>query len=273
MDRFSHRVANLLVGNNSECATLEATLVGPTVEFLAGTVFAVAGGEFELWLDGVPVEANMARYAKTGGTLEFGRRIAGARAYLALAGGIDVPLTLGSRSTDLASGLGGRLLRVGDHLDVGSAQRRQPALGQSRKIIDLPKGGATLRFLVGPDAFRFSSEAMAVFTQSRYRVGTDSNRMGYRLIGKTLEIANDLPILSSATPSGTIQIPPSGAPILLMADHQTTGGYAKIGTVITVDLAAAGQLAPGDWVTFETCGHGEAVAALIAIEQALCCPA
>ena len=166
-----------------------------------------------------------------------------------------------------------RKQRAGDRLDVGSAQSRQPALGQSRKVVDLPEGGATLRFLVGPDAFRFSSEAMTVFTHSRYRVGPDSNRMGYRLLGKTLEMADDSPILSSATPSGTIQIPPSGEPILLMADHQTTGGYAKIGIVITVDLAAAGQLAPGDWITFEACDHGEAVAALIAIEQALWHPA
>ena len=273
IDQVSHRVANLLVGNDPECATLEATLVGPTVEFLTETVFAVAGGEFELWLDGDPVEVNMARYARFGGILQFGRRTAGARAYLALAGGIDVPATLGSRSTDLASGLGGCPLRAGDRLDVGSAQSSQPALGESRKVLDLPEGGATLRFLVGPDAFRFSSEAMTVFTHSRYRVGPDSNRMGYRLLGKTLDMADDSPILSSATPSGTIQIPPSGEPILLMADHQTTGGYAKIGTVITVDLAAAGQLAPGDWITFEACDHGDAVAALIAIEQALWCSA
>ena len=269
MDFVSHRVANMLVGNDPGCATLEVTIIGPTIEFLAETMFAVTGGEFELWLDENQVQANIARHAKHGSRLRFGRRTAGARAYLAVAGGIDVPSILGSRSTDLASGLGGRPLRAGDCLDVGQAQSTPSVSRQLARVLDPPGGGATLRFLIGPDAVRFSGENMTVLTHSRYTVGPDSNRMGYRLMGPALDLANKQPIVSAATPTGTIQVPPSGQPILLMVDHQTTGGYAKIGTVITADLAVAGQLAPGDWVAFEVCEHGEAVTALIAIEQAL----
>ena len=272
MDAVSHRLANLLVGNQPDCATLEVTLVGPTLEFLTETIFAVAGAEFELWLDAEPTPVNTPRQAGRGSHLRFGRRGGGARAYLAVAGGIDVPPVLGSRSTDLASGLGGlagRPLRRGDQLGVG--QWTDPGVFRvpSAVSVILPKGGATLRVLPGPDEDRFNSRAMEVFGQARFTLGPESNRMGYRLRGPSLELVRTDPLLSSATPVGTVQVPPSGQPILLMADRQTTGGYATIATVISADVSVAGQLAPGDWIAFEVCERRAAIAALIALEQTL----
>ena len=272
MDGVSHRLANGLVGNDPDCATLEITLVGPTIEFLADTTFAVAGAEFELQLDAEPTPAHTSCHAGRGSRLRFGRRGAGARAYLAVAGGIDVPPVLGSRSTDLASGLGGlagRPLRVGDRLGVGQwAGPRVPRVSTIAPVT-LPRGGATVRVMLGPDQDRFGRRTMDLFERARFTLGPESNRMGYRLGGPSLELARTEPLLSSATPVGTVQVPPSGQPILLMADRQTTGGYAKIATVISADLPIAGQLAPGDWIAFEICERQEAIAALIALEQTL----
>ena len=272
MDGVSHRLANLLVGNEPSCATLEVTLVGPTLEFLSEATFAVAGAEFELRLDERPVPGHTSCHARRGSRLRLGRRGFGARAYLAVAGGIDVPPVLGSRSTDLASGLGGfagRPLRAGDRLGVGRwAGPRVPRMPPGAPVA-LPSGGARVRVMPGPDGDRVGLRAMEVFGQARFTLGPESNRMGYRLRGPSLELAEMGPLLSSATPVGTVQAPPSGEPILLMADRQTTGGYAKIATVISADLPVAGQLAPGDWIAFEVCERREAVAALIALEQSL----
>ena len=272
MDSVSHRLANLLVGNQPDCATLEATLVGPEVEFLADATFAVAGAQFELRLDTRPVPATTVCRAGRGSRLRFGRSGAGARAYLAVSGGIDVPLVLGSRSTDLASGLGGlggRPLRGGDQLAVGRVTGRGTARRPDGVPFDLPRGGATLRVMPGPDQGRFTPDAVERLTRARFTLEPESNRMGYRLRGPSLELAETRPLLSRATPVGTVQVPPSGQPILLMADRQTTGGYAQIATVVSADLPVAGQLAPGDWIAFEVCERREAVAALIALEQVL----
>ena len=272
MDSVSHRLANLLVGNPPDCATLEATLVGPDIEFLADATFAVAGAEFELRLDGEPVPTTTACRAGTGSRLRLGRRRVGARAYVAVGGGIDVPPVLGSRSTDLASGLGGlagRPLRGGDRLAVGRATAPPAPRSVGGVPFDLPRGGATLRVMTGPDEARFGTGVIERLTGARFTLGPECNRMGYRLRGPSLEPAEAQPLLSRATPVGTLQVPPSGQPILLMADRQTTGGYAAIATVVSADLPMAGQLAPGDWIAFQVCERREAVAALIALEQAL----
>ncbi len=272
MDGVSHRIANLLVGNRPDRATLEVTVVGPSLDFLADVTFAVAGAKFELWLDAEPIAANSSRRAARGSRLRFGRRRAGARAYLAVAGGIDVPPVLGSRSTDLASGLGGlggRPIRSGDRLEVGRSNSLRAAETPVGFPFRLPRGGATVRVMPGLEVGRFPPRTMELFEKTRYTLGPESNRMGYRLRGEALGLADTESLLSSATPPGTIQVPPSGEPILLMADRQTTGGYARIASVISADLAVAGQLAPGDWIAFEVCEHREALAALIALEQAL----
>lgn len=272
MDEVSHRLANRLVGNPPDRAALEITLVGPSLAFLAETTFAVTGARFELRLDAAAIPMGRVCRAARGSRLEFGRRNAGARAYLAVAGGIDVPPVLGSRSTDLASGLGGlggRPVRAGDRLVVGSTTGAPPPGGAPIVPFILPDGGAQVRVLPGPERDRVAPGARELFARARFTIATDSNRMGYRLQGPAIELADTTPLLSSPTPLGTVQVPPSGQPILLMADRQTTGGYVRIATVISADLPVAGQLGPGDWIAFAPCEHREAVAALIGLEQRL----
>jgi len=271
MDIYSHRLANALVGNSEEAATLEVTLAGPELEFDDERDVAVTGAEFE----GVPREVFRVH---AGQRVVFGQRIRGARAYVAVSGGIETPKVLGSRATHLPSAMGGvegRALKAGDELPLGSAHRP-------------PKGGrhesryqtfvassfsrtltSTLRVLPGPQHDRFTTSALDALQSAPYRIGTDSNRMGYRLTGPRLEHSRGADIISDATPLGSLQVPASGQPILLMADRQTTGGYAKIATVISADISLAGQLLPGDEIRFAVCTPADALAALIAQEQTL----
>ena len=273
MDSVSHRLANLLVGNRRSAATLEVTLIGPEIRFEDESVFAVTGAEFQLVLDGIVVPTHVARWARRGAMLRFGDRRRGARAYMAVAGGFDVPPVLGSRSTHLVSrvgGVGGRALVAGDGIPVGTTDRVANVADRSRPpVIGLPGRGARLRVMLGPEDDRFSEAALATLQTARYEITPQSNRMGYRLTGPRLSHRGGADTLSDGTPIGSVQVPASGEPILLMADCQTTGGYPKIATVITADLPVAGQLAPADWIEFEVCDRQDAVAALIAQEQAL----
>ena len=264
MDLYSHRLANALVGNREDAATLEVTLVGPTIEFVDERDVAVAGAEF----DGMP---NGVRRVSAGDRLAFGRRIRGARAYVAISGGIETPMALGSRSTHVPSAMGGvegRALKAGDELPLGSRQGPLEGGHYSRADMgELAEGRSTLRVLPGPQLDRFAAGALDALQSAPYRIGADSNRMGYRLAGPALEHRDGADIISDATPMGALQVPASGQPILLMADRQTTGGYAKIATVISADIPVAGQLAPGDELRFVVCSEAEALAALIAQEQ------
>src|SRR5207247_2919957 len=196
-----------------------------------------------------------------------------ARAYIGIAGGVSVPPTLGSRSTHLISGMGGiagRPLRAGDRLPLGDPGRvhgTAPALTQP--IVPLPHGGAVIRVLAGPQHDYFSADALDVLQSGPYTIAQNSDRMGFRLTGPRLSHSRGADIISDATPVGVLQVPASGQPILLMADRQTAGGYPKIATVITADIGIAGQLGPGETMTFQVCTPAEAIAALIAQERAL----
>ena len=262
MDWYSHRLANRLVGNPDDAAALEITLVGPDVTANGDVVCAVAGASFDLVCGERPVPVNMPFVLRRGERLRFRARGPGTRATLAVAGGIDTDIVLGSRATSLISRMGafgGRALMAGDLLPVGNLSRiERPA----SRLLPMPRGGARLRVMMGPHDQRFTEEARAAFVSSRYAVTQESNRMGYRLGGAVLAQHDAIDMLSDATPPGSLQVPPSGLPILLMADRQTTGGYPKIATVITADLPLAGQLAPGDWVEFVACSRSVAVDAL-----------
>jgi antagonist of KipI len=271
MDPYSHRLANRLVGNPDEAAAIEVTLVGPELEALGDSLCAVAGAQFELHAADRLVPCGQAFELKSGGRLRFGRRTAGARATVAVRGGIDVAPVLGSRATSLAGRMGpfgGRALAAGDLLPIGP-----PAVGVRSNpvgyVLPLPEGGARLRAMPGPHHEMFTPAAIETFFSARFSVTTQSNRMGYRLEGPALIHAGSSDILSEATPLGSVQVPGSGQPILLMADRQTTGGYPKIATVITADIALAGQLAPGDWIQFVSCTRDEAVEALHRLERRL----
>jgi antagonist of KipI len=277
MDSCSHRLANAMVGNLANAATLEVTLVGPELEFEDECLVAVAGAQFEATLDGRSVPLAEPLIVSRGSTLRFGRRLRGTRAYVAISGGISTPLTLGSRATHLISTMGGvegRALQAGDRLPLGGAVgdglktvRYRPKKGMAP--FPLPDGHTSLRVLPGPQAEYFTPEALNALQSAPYRVATNSDRMGFRLEGPPLTHARSADIISDATALGALQVPASGRPILLMADRQTTGGYPKIATVITADISSAGQLGPGDTISFALCSEREALSALIAQERAL----
>lgn len=289
MDPRSHRLGNMLVGNQADGATIEVTLVGPKVEFDDERIVAVAGADFELTVDGRVMSVNTPFAVRAGSVLRLGNHRRGARAYLAIAGGIAVPPVLESRSTHLPSamgGLDGRPLRAGDRVPLGRRGRESfPAPSPGQKSLEswpssvpkmrpvpffgVPDGRATVRVLPGPQLDRFASDALEVLQSAPYLLAADSNRMGFRLQGPALRHAGDAEMLSDATPLGALQVPAAGQPILLMADRQTTGGYPSIATVISADIGLAGQLAPGDSISFVVSTLREAMAALVAQEQAL----
>jgi len=271
MDLYSHRLANQLVGNGEAAAALEITLVGPELQATADMVCAIAGADFAVTAGGVSVPHTRAFRVQSGVTIRFRERRLGARATLAVRGGLVVPGVFGSRATSVFSRMGpfgGRPLAAGDRLPIGDERTfDQPHV--SAYPAALPRGGARLRVLPGPHENMFTTGALQAFMSGRYVITTSSNRMGYRLEGPALTHTGSADILSDATPIGSVQVPGSGQPILLMADRQTTGGYPKIATVISADLPLAGQLAPGDWIEFAACTRAAALDALRQQERRL----
>ena len=270
MDTFSHRLANLLVSNPASAATLEITLIGPELQFEQACGVALAGADFDVTANGRLIPVGVSTWLDAGTRVQFGRRRAGARVYLAIEGGIHTPLLLGSRATHLVSamgGLNGRALLAGDVLPIAAGG--SPRATRRAQGIALTHGRARLRVLPGPQAEWFTADAMRVFSGTSFRVSPRSNRMGYRLEGPQLpRHGTDEPI-SEPVVFGSIQVPAAGEPILLMADRPTAGGYPKIASVISADLPVAGQLAPGDFIEFDICNRQQAVAALIARERPL----
>jgi antagonist of KipI len=266
MDAYSHRLANRLVGNPESAAAVEVTLIGPDLEAQGEVVAAVAGAEFTLLVNGESVPTHQRFVLPSGSRLRFGPRTAGARAVLAVRGGLAVDAVFGSRATSLISRIGpfgGRPLAAGDVLPVGDGGALTDPDSVTRAApLDLPRGGARLRVIRGPHELLFTHAAFDHLFSARFLITPSSNRMGYRLEGPVLKHSGKADILSDATPMGSLQVPASGQPIVLMADRQTTGGYPKIATVITADLPVAGQLAPGDWIEFAPCTREAATEAL-----------
>jgi antagonist of KipI len=260
MDEYSHMLANRLVGNDRSAAALEITLMGPELSSNVDVICAVTGASFEVTASDKRIPMHRAFTLRAGVRLRFGARMAGARAAFAVRGGIAMEAPFGSRATSLISRIGpfgGRALRAGDVLPIGAADPPDVRLLDhavaDEAALPLPAGGARLRVLRGPQEHLFTPRAYDTLFGARFSITVSSNRMGYRLEGPPLEHAGSADILSDATPLGSIQVPASGQPILLMADRQTTGGYPKIATVIGADVPLAGQLAPGDWIEFAPC--------------------
>jgi len=252
MDARAHAAANRAVGNPTAAAALECTVVGPALAFLSPVRFAVAGGDLGAVLERAdlgswPVPLGAAVFARPGNVLRFAGTRAGGRAYVALQGGIDVPVVLGSRATDLASGFGGfagRALAASDRLAVCAAAARGAPPEESRP--EAPARSVTARVVLGPQADHFDARGLASFLECRWRVSATSDRVGCRLQGEPLRHAGPAEILSDGMVPGSIQVPPDGRPIVMMADGPTTGGYPKIATVVTSDLPLLGQLVPGE---------------------------
>ena len=253
MDPVGLAVANGLVGNPPDTAALELTLAGASFAVENGSVrIAVAGGDFPLTLDGEAVEGARSHWLEPGRTLGLGGARAGARGYLAVAGGFRVEPVLGSMATHVRSGIGGwqgRPLKAGDELPLAAsaepgAERALPA-GFARP------GHPRVRVVLGPQDDHFTPAALETFLSAAYTVTNQADRMGYRLTGPKLEHAHGPDIVSDAIAPGSVQVPGTGEPIVLLVDRQTTGGYPKIATVIGADLPALGQRRPGEHLRFE----------------------
>jgi antagonist of KipI len=264
MDPLALRLGNLLVANAVVLAGIEFTLSGPEVRFESDLWVALTGSRFESRVGERLAPHAEPFFVHRGEVLRLGRTLEGARAYLAVMGGVDVPAVLGSRSTCLAGGFGGlagRPLRAGDRLPVGAAplDGRPGRLRREAPAAYPPyEEEVVLRAVAGPQEEAFTESGRRGFWSSTYRVSTRSNRMGLRLEGPPIEHARPADLLPEGLAPGAIQVPADGAPILLGVDRPTTGGYTKIATVITADLVRAAQAKPGDRVRFAAVGVEEA---------------
>jgi antagonist of KipI len=265
MDPFSCRLANRIVCNKDDAGVLEITVKGPDLLFHREAVIGITGGDLSPHIDNDVIPTWTTVLIKAGSILTFGARKSGARAYLAIAGGIEVPCMLGSRSTHVPSemgGIGGGALFRGASIHGGppSSHARfhchRAISPQQRPTYRNP---ALLRFVPGPEDKCFLPDALVHLTNNPYVISSDSNRMGYRLTGPRLMHKRTADTISDATPLGSLQVPGDQQPILLMADRQTTGGYTRIGIVISADISMAGQLLPGESVAFEAVGMQHAI--------------
>lgn len=282
MDRPAVRIANLLVGNPENAAALEITLLGLSIQFTSRTLVSIGGADLSARIDGGVCPPWRAFFVEAGATLDFAGSGSGCRAYLAVAGGWDVPVVLGGRGTLLRSnldGLAGRALRAGDVIPIGApsklAQAVAASVGGSRtEGIAVPaehqprySSSPTVRVVPAAHAGALPPSVQERFFGAEFRVSPQSDRVGYRLGGPPIE---DLPVtevVSAPVTFGTIQVPPDGQPIVLMADRQTTGGYARLGEVVSSDLPLLAQLRPGDNLRFRPSSIHEAEQLSLAAEQ------
>lgn len=296
MDRVSLRAANLLVGNPEDAACLELTLTGPTLEFTGEAVIALCGADFAASVNGLGLEPGRPVYVPRGAVLTAGAARTGARGYLALSGGIAVPPALASRSTYARArlgGLDGRPLAAGDRLAAGPLSEAADRLLQRLRGLaagaDAPAaapwraapalfpgcaapdadGAVSIRAIRGSEAGRFRPEDAAAFFSAAYTLRPESDRMGCRLAGEAVRLAEPYSMLSEPVAPGTVQIPPDGQPIVLLADCQTVGGYPRIAHVAAADLPRLAQILPASRVRFKEISLVEAHTLLLEQEAGL----
>lgn len=258
-DRVALRLGNRLVGNPPGAAGLEMTLLGGVFRFERDSVIALTGGDFEC---SVPMWRAVA--VRAGETVRCGGARSGARCYLCVAGGIDVPAVLGSRSAHALSGIGGGGLRRGAVLSLGAGRGAEAGRGVKPARL-YPAGAIHVTPSVQTDWF--SPEQRQVFVSTVWRVSNAADRMGLRLEGPPIACAGGGRMLTEGAPLGAVQLPPGGEPIILFVDQQTTGGYPKIASVISADLHRVGQLRPREAVRFEWVTPDEARRRLLELER------
>ena len=254
MDRESYETANRLLGNSRNEAVIEATLMGPVISFDSDCVCCITGADMSPQLDKTPVAMYRPFLIRAGQTLSLSMAVNGCRSYIGFAGGIDVPCVLGSRSTNLKCHMGGfkgRALQNGDILSLGFTDADPSGLIHNQAAKPVFASSITVRVIEGPQAEYFTDKGKHDFYHHPYVVSPESDRMGYRMEGPAIENVNGVDIVSDGIAPGSIQVPPSGKPIILLADRQTTGGYAKIATVISEDISKIAQLKPGDTIVFQ----------------------
>lgn len=263
MDVYSMQLANWLVGNQYDAACLEATLTGPDIHFADTCLVAVCGAGMAPVVNGKDVAAYQTIMVKAGDLLSFNTLDHGCRMYVAFSGGVDAELIMGSRSTCQPCRLGGwkgRSLLKGDVIPLGNMNNNGSGMKKVPEVL-VPDYNrpCTLRILPGPEVGRLSFEGLRTLMTTAFVVDTNSDRMGYRLAGLPVGLhASGHEIVSSGIVFGTIQVPANGQPIMMMADRQTTGGYARIAVVSAIDHTLLAQLRPGDEVTFSEIKANEA---------------
>ncbi len=275
MDRFSLRVANMLVGNPEGAACLEVVFLGPRIEFTRDAIVAVTGADLPVRVDGEPRDSWTSFAVKAGQVLDFDYLKSGARAYIAISGGIDTAPALGSRSTYPIGALGGvdgRNVETGDELPIGTASGARAGRHVERALRRMPDNPARLRVLPGLYWYRLTDAAGKAFFDDEWKVAPEADRMGYRFRGgRTLEFVDrDPPFGAGADPSnivdgcysyGSIQVPGGTEPIVLHRDAVSGGGYFTLGAVISADMDYIGQLQPHMPVKFEKIDMAGALAA------------
>jgi antagonist of KipI len=257
MDKFSLRVANLLVGNRENEPALEITVQGPTLRALRPWRVAFAGGDLSPKINGQPCLMWCSLAIEEGDLISFGGPRSGCRAYIGISGGISVPLIMGSYATHLRLGLGGfgqalikgDVIRVAEEGNSFSGSRVSQPL--AKENIPIYTKEWIIRVILGPQQEHFTPAGVNTFLGSDYVITPESDRMGYRLRGAKVEHRLSPDVITDATPPGSVQVPGDGMPIILVADAQATGGYAKIAVVITPDLNNLAQAKPGDKISFE----------------------
>ncbi|MGY0692126.1 5-oxoprolinase subunit C family protein [Virgibacillus sp. FSP13] len=269
MDTFALQIANILIGNPCDEACLEVTLIGPELEACQQLTLAITGADLQPVVNGSSVPMWKSFHMEKGDCLTFGRHQSGVRAYIAVAGGFDAPIFFESKSTDGNSGFGKMLKK--DETIHGYDTISRPGIGLANHSIPMYKKSIDVAVIEGPHSDCFAEQDREAFFQTSYTVGANSNRMGYRLQAENAEVEPLGEIWSDATPFGGIQIPPNRQPIILMADRQTTGGYPRIGTVISSDLPKIAQLPPRGTIRFHSISVAEAQQRAIEMESFLFC--
>lgn len=255
MDVRSFKIANLLLDNPENEAVLEFTLIGPTLEFTSATIIAITGGDFQPTINDEPAPMYTAIYVNKGDILKFGSARTGSRGYIAFSSYLDIPVVMGSRCTNMKSSIGGfkgRKLQADDMIWFRIKRRYLPFF-LSRKLQgdDFDQDSVTLRVVMGPQDDVFSKQGIETFLNSEYTVTSEFDRMGCRLEGPFIAPKETSDILSDGIAFGSIQVPSHGKPIILLSDRQTTGGYAKIATVISVDIPKLVQRKTDHKIRFE----------------------
>lgn len=251
MDSFSLQVSNLLVGNKRNEACIEICMVGPELECLTNSAIAICGGDLSPALNGIRIPMWKSVMVRKGDILSFGMPTSGIRAYLAVRGGFQIPSIMGSKSyydkAKIGTQIEKEMIIYGNEIDSSSR-----LVGLSSEVIPKYPSSSVIRFIPGPHEDYFTTSGMIAFLKNKFTVTSRADRMGIQLQGEeAIEHKNGADILSDAMPFGGIQVPANGQPIIMMADRQTTGGYTRIGTVVTVDLPKLAQTKPGDTIKFQ----------------------
>lgn len=283
MDSLAVRIANILVGNEEREATIEITMFGTELQFEKECLVAITGGDLNPTIDGEKAPMWRPILIHKGEVLKFTSPVSGCRAYIAFSGGLQVPEVMNSKSTYTQANIGGykgRELRKNDTLYCGDISERAKTFIHQLKEKDHPFHWSanyasfytfhhteTIRILEGSEFDRFDKHSQQSFLVEPYKITINANRMGYQLEGAKLDLNDEFDLLSEGVTYGTVQVPTNGQPIILMAERQTTGGYPKIGQVISVDLPRLAQMQPGNSIKFETVSIAEAEALLLQQER------